>query len=329
MLAVILFVLIALNFIRTPYYVQRPGNAESMSKMVNVKGADRIDGDYRLVYIYLGQATIYQYLWAKFDGNKYTTIVKASQVKMPDENDQDYNLRQKNYMNSAQQAAAYVAYKASGKHPKLMEEGVLIYGVMKNMPNSSLLQTGDLIIGVDNHKISDMEDLNRFVKNKKLGERFPLTIIRKNQIKKVTVQIAKFPKAYAQSGRGWGIGIFQDNYVKVNVHPKVVFDIKNIGGPSAGLMMSLEIYDQLNPQNLAKGRTIAGTGTIATNGEVGPIGGIAEKVVGASKSGVDVFFAPVASHEADAAKKTAKEINSSMKIVPVHTFQDAVDYLTQ
>ncbi|MFT8311752.1 MAG: SepM family pheromone-processing serine protease [Sporolactobacillus sp.] len=324
---IIAILLIGLNFYRTPYYVQRPGKAESMSGMIKVKGAKKIDGNYRLVYIYLGQANVYQYLWAKFDGNKYTTLVKENQVKMPNEDEQDYNLRQENYMSSAQQSAAYVAYKAAGKKPTLLEEGVLILGVMKSMPNSKILNTGDLIIGMDNHKIATTEDMNRLIKQKKIGDRFVLTLVRKNKVKQVTVQAARFPKAYTSSGRGWGIGIYQDNHVKVDVEPKVKFSIKNIGGPSAGLMMTLEIYDQLDKQNLAKGRDIAGTGTIEMNGDVGPIGGISDKVVGASKSGADIFFAPVADHEYQTAKKTAKEIGTNMKIVPVKSFEDAVNYL--
>ncbi|SFG39094.1 SepM family pheromone-processing serine protease [Sporolactobacillus nakayamae] len=326
-LVVVVVLLIALNFYKTPYYVQRPGKAVSMSGMVKVRSAARIDGNYRLVYIYLGQANIYQYLWAKYDGNKYTTLVKENQVKMPDEDEQDYNLRQENYMSSAQQSAAYVAYKAAGKKPQLLEEGVLILGVMKSMPNSNVLKTGDLIIGMDNHKVATIDDMNRWIKQKTVGDRFRLTLLRKNQVKQVTVQAAKFPKAYAGSGRGWGIGIYQDNHVKVDVHPRVTFDIQNIGGPSAGLMMSLEIYDQLDQQNLAKGRDIAGTGTIEMNGTVGPIGGIAEKVVGASKSGADIFFAPAADHEDQTAQKTAKEIGTKMKIVSVKSLDDAIDYL--
>lgn len=328
-LIIVAILLIALNFYKTPYYVQRPGKAESMSGMIKVKNAYQIDGAYRLVYIYLGQANIYQYLLAKYDGNKYTTLVKENQVKMPDENEQDYNLRQENYMSSAQQSAAYVAYRAAGKKPKLLEEGVLIIGVMRSMPNAKVLKVGDLIIGMDNHKVTTMEDMDRLIKQKKIGDRFQLTIDRNNQVKKVTVQAAAFPKAYAGTGRGWGIGIYQDNHVKAEVTPPVKFNIQNIGGPSAGLMMTLEIYDQLTKQNFSRGRDIAGTGTIALNGDVGPIGGISEKVVGASKSGTDIFFAPVADHEYQTAKKTAKEIGTKMKIVPVNTFSDAVNYLKQ
>ncbi|WP_229727443.1 SepM family pheromone-processing serine protease [Sporolactobacillus putidus] len=320
-------ILLALNFVRLPYYVQSPGAAQSMAGTVKVAGGHPVNGEYRLVYIYLGQADVYQYLWAKYGGNKYVTLVNENQVKIPNESDAAYNLRQENYMTSAQQSAAYVAYKAAGKKPKLIKEGVLILDVMPSMPSAKVLKPGDLIIGIENKKISSTGDLEALLKNKKLGDRLTLTISRNHQTKQVAVQIAKFPKDMIGNGKSSGIGIIQSDQIKVNVNPPVQFKIQNIGGPSAGLMMTLEIYDQLTQEDLAKGRDIAGTGTIEMNGDVGPIGGIEDKVVGANKSGAGVFLAPTADHEYEAAKQTAKEIGSHMKIVPVKTFADAVNYL--
>lgn len=72
--------------------------------------------------------------------------------------------------------------------------------------------------------------------------------------------------------------------MKINSH--------EIGAPSAGLMFTLEIYNQLVEEDLTKGHEIAGTGTINEKGEVGPIGGINQKVVVASDAGAEVFFAP-------------------------------------
>ena len=76
------------------------------------------------------------------------------------------------------------------------------------------------------------------------------------------------------------------------VDPKVKIDSHEIGGPSAGLMFTLEIYNQLVEDDLTRGHEIAGTGTINEKGEVGPIGGIQQKVVAASDAGAEVFFAP-------------------------------------
>lgn len=98
-------------------------------------------------------------------------------------------------------------------------------------------------------------------------------------------------------------------------------------------MMSLEIYNQLTKPDETKGYDIAGTGTIDVDGKVGPIGGIDQKVVAADKAGKDIFFAPnqngASNSDYKNAVKTAKDIDSNMKIVPVDTMQDAIDYLNK
>lgn len=324
---IMVLVLAACYMIRLPYFIQSPGKAQSMTQMVKVRGGYPVNGDYSLVYIYLGQANVYEYLWAKMGGNKYTTLVNENAIKLPNEDDKAYNLRQENYMTEAQQSAAYIAYKEAGKKPKLLQQGVLVLDTISAMPNAKVLKSGDLIVGMENHKISSTNEMERLLKKKKLGDHFDLTIIRNKHMEKVNVQMAKFPKSIAGSSKSQGIGIYQSDQFKVDVKPPVRFNITNIGGPSAGLMMTLDIYDQLTRQDLAKGRNIAGTGTIELDGTVGPIGGIADKIVGANKSGVKIFFAPVADHEYDTARETAKAIGSHMKIVPVRTFNDAKNYL--
>jgi PDZ domain-containing protein len=96
-------------------------------------------------------------------------------------------------------------------------------------------------------------------------------------------------------------------------------------------MFSLEIYNQLIKEDLTRGYQIAGTGTINTEGTVGRIGGIEQKIVAADNAGAEIFFAPNENDAKDsnykAAAATAKDIETDMKIVPVDTFDDAVEYL--
>ena len=118
--------------------------------------------------------------------------------------------------------------------------------------------------------------------------------------------------------------------------PEIEIRTDNIGGPSAGLMFALEIYDQLTKEDLTRGYRIAGTGTLAPDGKVGRIGGIEQKVIAAHKSGAEIFFAPKEDGEQgigelnyEAALRTAKDIGTDMKIVPVASFDEAVRYLEE
>jgi Lon-like protease len=118
---------------------------------------------------------------------------------------------------------------------------------------------------------------------------------------------------------------------EIIVDPKVSVKTDEIGGPSAGLMFSLEIFDQLMDEDFTKGYKIAGTGTIDSKGAVGPIGGIDQKIVAADKAGAEIFFAPNEKGTSDSnyklAVKTASQIGSKMKIVPVDLIDDAINYL--
>ncbi|MBM7644245.1 PDZ domain-containing protein [Scopulibacillus daqui] len=326
---IILIIAIGLYFYRLPVYVEKPGAAESINPVVKVQDGHKINGDFMLVYVYVGQANIYQYLWTKYDRNKYTTLMKPQEVKLPDETNEEYNLRQENYMETAQDTAAYVAYKHAGKDPKLIKDGALIINVFSDMPAAKVLKPGDVIIEANGNKISTIMDMQKVLEDKKPGDTVLLKVKRDGKIKNAKVKVTKYPKELSQGIKKYGIGVMQTDKFHVKVKPDIKFDIKNIGGPSAGLMMTLAIYDQLTKEDLAKGYKIAGTGTINLDDTVGPIGGIQEKIVGASKSGADIFFAPVADDEYKQAKEAAKDIGTRMKVVPVKTFDDALNYLHQ
>ena len=96
----------------------------------------------------------------------------------------------------------------------------------------------------------------------------------------------------------------------------------DVGGPSAGLMGAVGLYDLLTPGDITAGTTVAGTGTIDTRGRVGPIGGIEDKVVAAERAGATVFLVP-----ADNMKELAGVDTGDMQLVSVSTFQDALDAL--
>lgn len=130
------------------------------------------------------------------------------------------------------------------------------------------------------------------------------------------------------------------DHTEVKSPENVKFKLDGVGGPSAGLMFTLAIYDQVSGQDLKAGRKIAGTGTIEKDGSVGDIGGAYLKVKSAADSGADIFFVPnnpvtkkMKKADPDAktnyqeAKEAAKKLGTKMKIVPVKTAQEAIDYL--
>src|SRR5699024_8406315 len=171
--------------------------------------------------------------------------------------------------------------------------------------------------------------------SKKVGDTVTITYLRDGKENETSGKLIELP-----TDNKAGIGITLTDHTSIKSDTDVMINSGSIGGPSAGLMFTLEIYEQLTGKNLRQGKEIAGTGTINSDGEVGRIGGIDKKVASADKAGVEIFFAPddPISDEIkkkhpeiktnyEEAKAAAKELNSSMKIVPVKTVQDALDYL--
>jgi Lon-like protease len=98
--------------------------------------------------------------------------------------------------------------------------------------------------------------------------------------------------------------------------------VGNIGGPSAGLMFALGIIDKLTPLNLTGGKFIAGTGEITPGGQVQPIGGIQQKMVGARDAGATIFLTPAAN-----CADTKGAVPAGLRLVKVSTLAQAVSYL--
>ena len=323
-----LAVIISISFLvsyQLPYYIYKPGGADALNPVVQVDKGYQSEGDMHLVTVRGGQATPIGYLWAMF--KPYQDIERLEDVFPEGVSREEYFQAQLQMMENSQQASTVVAYKAAGEEIEVSYEGVYVVSVVDGMPAEGKLQTGDKITELDNQPVKDAEGLIALVEDKQVGSDITVTIERDEEFLTETISLAPFPSNPDKIG----IGIQPVTNREVTVDPEITFTSGDIGGPSAGLMFALEIYDQLTEEDLTKGHQIAGTGEISYEGDVLPIGGIDKKVIAADEEGCDVFFAPYQNGIEDSnyqiAVETAEEIGSSMEIVPVDTFQDAITYL--
>lgn len=314
-------------FYYLPYYVTKPGMAKELAPIIEVAGGDQAEGSFMLTTVRMGQANIYSYVLAKW--SKYQEIYAEASVRSEDETDQEYNVRQLHLMDNAKHHAIKVAYEKAGKRYSYQYLGVYVLDVHEDMPANDVLQAGDQIIQVDDLRFQSSRQFIDYIATKKAGDQVQIVYTREETKKKATITLQPF-KDYPKQV---GLGITPDDYTRVTTDPKITIDSDQIGGPSAGLMFSLEIYNQLTAGDLTKGYAIAGTGTIDEAGKVGPIGGIEQKIVAADKSGADLFFAPNEDGAIDSnyhdALVAAKDIDTTMKIIPVDSFDEAVTYLEQ
>lgn len=310
-----------------PYYVTSPGSANELAPIIKVKGGDKEQGSFMLTTVRIGKANIPQYLYAKV--SDYRELLPAKEVRSDDETDEEYNQRQLQMMQDSQHAATVVAYRKAGKDVKIINKGVYVTGIISGMPAEGKLKVGDEIIELEGKPIKTTEELLNKLAVKKAGDKVNIKLVRGSKTIRQTVALEKFPKKLSQNNeKRAGIGItYPVTDVDIKVNPPIKIKTSEIGGPSAGLMFSLEILNQLTEGDMTKGHKIAGTGTININEEVGPIGGIQQKIVAADKADAEIFFAPVSANNYKDAVKAAKDIKTDMKIVPVKKMDDALNYL--
>lgn len=297
-------------FFPLPYYSQGPGPARDVLPRIAFEGKNRYEatGHLDLTTVRFDQLTPLTALIAWLDDTK--TIVPADVVYPPDVPADVVRQRGISQMDQSKIAATAVALRAIDAYPTDHGAGALIEGVVEGCPADGVLFPGDIITAINGVKVSDAaRAAKRFAA---IGVRDPLrfTLDVDGQTQKETFTRAKCgPKDEPL------VGVSMIDAFPIDVS----FTSDDIGGPSAGLMWALGLYELLGPEDLTQGRTIAGTGEIGPDGTVYPIGGIEDKVVAAERAGASIFLAPV-----DNMPDLEGVDTGDMQVIPVKSFDQAV-----
>lgn len=320
-------------FMPLPYYIESPGSAVHLDEMVRVNDqADEAEGSYMLTTVAVRRATPLTY-FTKYlpfhDGYTEEELFGTTS------NSEEYNTLQQFYMTSSINSAIQAAFEVAGEPYDFTYNGVYIMAVLEDSHYQGLLQPGDTIVALDGHSFESSQDFMAYVQEQTVAQTVEVTYERNGQENTVSAPLmemeeTKFP----------GLGISLVDNTSIETETSVQIDSEGIGGPSAGFMFALQIYTQLENQDLRNGHQIAGTGTIQADGTIGRIGGIEKKVVAADDEDATIFFAPddeldpvirenypELKSNYEEAKAAAEKINTEMKIVPVKNIRDAIDYL--
>ncbi|GEL08629.1 SepM family pheromone-processing serine protease [Salisediminibacterium halotolerans] len=328
-------VLIAVNFIQLPYYFTVPGDAKTLNEVIEVEDGSEYEGSFMLTTIRMGQANTVNYIWSFFSDER--ELLHENEVRPEGESDEDYHHRQMMMMDGSQETAIVVAFNYTDIDAEFENHGVLVTQIIEGMDAEEKLESGDRIIEIENEEIINVENMMSILADYEIGDEIALTLERgenrdNSEEVSLDITIEAFPEEMAAGSGEGGLGIMYPVTDRELVTDRDIhIDSEDIGGPSAGLMFSLEIYNQLTEDDVTKGRHIAGTGSITEDGEVGQIGGTHQKVYAADNAGADAFFAPSGNGEAGSnysiAVETAEKIGTDMDIVAIDTFEDALDYL--
>ncbi|HEX5598014.1 MAG TPA: PDZ domain-containing protein [Micromonosporaceae bacterium] len=160
---------------------------------------------------------------------------------------------------------------------------VTVRKVVPGGPSANTLEVGDVITSIDGQPVTTAKKLIELIQAQASGAELTVGYTRDG-----TPATAKITLVEEGGKPRIGVEVEQEQ-----PHPfELKIDLDKIGGPSAGLMFALGIIDKVTPEDLTGGKIIAGTGTIDADGNVGPIGGIPQKLVGAKEAGAQVFLVP-------------------------------------
>lgn len=325
-LAVALVVLFVITFLPTSYVIQRPGpvyntlgtatNAEGDEvPLISVEGAETFETDGALDLLtvqVIGNRertpSWFELALAWFDPQKAVLPIDA--VFPEGTTTEERNTESAAMMVDSQQEATAAALTELGYD---VGARLTVHSFVEDSAAEGVLEEGDVILGAEGETVADAASLREIV-NEGGGEPIELRIERDGEEQTVTVT----PKETEVDGETTlllGITLMTAYDFPIDV----TIQLNNVGGPSAGMMFALGIIDTLTPEQLNGGEQFAGTGTITADGEVGPIGGIRQKLWGAKDAGAEWFLAPEANCD-----EVVGHVPDGLQVFAVETLDDAL-----
>jgi len=310
---------VAASFWQIPYYAIVPGTALDAGTLVTVPRSVRQHhpGSVWLTDVDLVQLRAINYLFYAWNSND--TIQPTENVTGPATPAQ-YFQQGTIDMATARQAATVVALDHLGYHVAAVPSGVIVYQAIPGSPAAAALSVNDVIVALDGHRVRTFADLSAALSGDQPGRAVRVAVhpFGSSRSSTVTVRLGAFHVRKVGGGEvypclpvtarttlplylvknkpyaclGLDSSISETDYATTGLPFPVTLDPHGIIGPSAGLAYTLALMQQLDPQNLTAGRRVAATGTMSVDGQVGDVGGVAQKTVAVRNAGATVFFVP-------------------------------------
>jgi len=313
--------MIAALVLPVPYVLYQPGT--TLDVLSTAGGKERIevtghkayhdDGELMMVTIYVtnpgDEISLGTALWGWISRDDavrpYASVYDEDETN--EQNDEESALQ----MATSQDVAVAVALDALGYDVPSVP---VVSPIEKGMPAEGNLEPGDHLVTIGGKKIKTWADVVEAISTSQAGKALTFVVDRDG----TRMKIAVTPRTIDGRTR---VGIGEAYDYKFPFDVRINIDEK-IGGPSAGLMFSLSIYDTLTPGSLTGGHIIAGTGEIRPDGSVGPIGGIQQKIAAARDAQAELFLVPAAN--CDEALGAPKD---DVHLARVETMEQAKDVI--
>ena len=320
----VLFISIStLSLVKTDYYFMSPGPPYQWDIEYGNIDNYEFEGNLFQLTVRRDQANALIYIWSLVN-DSYDLYPR--EVILPDGvTPKELSEISIQNMRTSENVAIAVALENVGYEISSKGDGVAVVGILDDSPVKDKLKKGDLLNSINNKNISSATEFISTLRTYSIGETVSIGLLREIDGNKKTLTIETTLIEHVEYEGEPMVG-----FLATTVNERFDFpfeiDIKtgNVGGPSAGLMMALNVYNNLIPEDLTNSMIVAGTGTIEIDGSVGPVGGIKQKVIAAKKAGAELILVPVANFEEAKIFETEETA-----IVAVDSFSEALSVISQ
>ena len=303
------------GFVPLPYYALGPGPAREVQPLISVDGPPvfQSDGRFVMTTVEFRQVTGVGALLAWLNPDEH--VVASDQLFPEGETREQEDRRAISQMDQSKIDATSVVLDALEGYRHAHGKGSLIRATVQGCSADGRLFPGDVVLEINGDAIRDATAARRAIESIPSGRALTFVVRPLGTDRDEEIRLVRQPCGGSTEPLV-GVSMIDDFPFEVSIRSG------DVGGPSAGLMWALGLYDALTPGDLTDGRTIAGTGTITPDGTVGPIGGIEDKVLAADGIGASELLVPV--EDMAAARAVAVP---GLRLVPVRSFDRAVSFL--
>ena len=301
-------------FFPSDSYLFLPDTAKPLADKVKVEGEKpHPPGGIFYVDVILREASLLEELVAgtRPDG---ADLVSEQAIAPPGTSFRERRRQNLRQMDRSQEVAAAVALEELGYKVEAKPEGAFVVAVEPGAPADGKIEATEVIVGVDGEAVKTPDDLRRLIAKHQPGETVKLSVRAGPATRKVDVGTVE---STVEKGRPI-VGVQVEQSANIKLPLDVEIDLGGVGGPSAGLAFALDIAEELRG-NVDRGLKVAATGELELDGRVVPVGGVKQKVIGAKRSGADVFVVP-AGDNAEEARRHAGDL----RVIPVESFRQAL-----
>ena len=322
-IVIFLIALMPIGLIKTEYYFMSPGPPYQWEIDYGNDENYAFEGNLFQLTVRRDEANVFVYLWSLIN-DSYDLYPR--EVILPDGvTPQELSEISIQNMRTSENVAIAVALKNVGYEIESKGDGVAVVGLLEDSPVKDKLKKGDLINSINNTDIYSATEFISTLRTYSIGETVSIGLLREIDGIKEQIYIKTTLIEHVEYEGEPMVG-----FLATTVNERFDFpfeiDIKtgNVGGPSAGLMMALNVYNNLIPEDITNSKIIAGTGTIEIDGSVGPVGGIKQKIIAAKRAGAELILVPVANFE-----EAQPFENDKTAIIAVDSFDEALAVISQ